>query len=168
MEKICRVIELITNYVSGLLMAWSIFGLMVLVIVEVVSRYVLNQPLSIADEYGGYMLVAITMIGLAYTWKEKGHISVDLVVNQLSPGVQTKLRLATLLLAGVLSVVLVAAGYKFVAQSFLFGARSGSWLRTPVAWPQLVLIIGSVLLAAQLFVEIVRLVRQLAATKGEK
>jgi TRAP-type C4-dicarboxylate transport system permease small subunit len=166
MDKLFRVVEWFSHYVSGVLMAGSIFVLMLMVLVEVVTRYIMNQPLSLADEYGGYMLVAMTMVGLAYTWKEKGHIYVDLVVNRLPDSLRMKLRLVTLMLAMILSVLLVVASWELVSQSFLFGARSGSWLRTPLAWPQMTLILGSVMLAAQLFVDIVRLVRSLTAAGG--
>jgi len=166
MDKLFRTIEWFSHYVSGVLMAWSIFVLMLMVLVEVVTRYIMNQPLSLADEYGGYMLVAMTMIGLAYTWKEKGHIYVDLVVNRLPAALQMKFRLATLILAMALSVLLVAASWELVSQSFLFGARSGSWLRTPLAWPQMTLILGSVMLVAQQFVDIVRLVRNIGSAEG--
>ncbi len=166
MDKLFRIIEWFSDYISGALMAWSIFVLMIMVLVEVVTRYIMNQPLSLADEYGGYMLVAMTMIGLAYTWKEKGHIYVDLVVNRLPASLQMKFRFVTLMLAMILSVLLVAASWELVSQSFLFGARSGSWLRTPLAWPQMTLILGAVLLVAQLLVEIVRLVRRLASGEG--
>lgn len=168
MDKLFRVVEWISHYVSGVLMAWSIFILMLMVLVEVVTRYIMNQPLSLADEYGGYMLVAMTMIGLAYTWKEKGHIYVDLVVNRLPASLQIKFRLVTLILAMALSVLLVVASWELVSQSFLFGARSGSWLRTPLAWPQMTLVLGTVLLVAQLFVEIVRMARRLSSGEGDR
>ena len=142
MDALLRTIETVTDWVSGALMAWSIFVLMILVLVEVVMRYLLNQPLSLAEEYGGYLLVAMTMIGLAYTWKEKGHINVDLLISRFSAGVQLRLRFITLLLAAALTALLVVASCSFVSQSFLFGARSGSWLRTPLAWPQLILVLG--------------------------
>lgn len=166
MDRLFRVVEWFSHYISGVLMAWSIFILMLMVLVEVVTRYIMSQPLSLADEYGGYMLVAMTMIGLAYTWKEKGHIHVDLIVNRLPSSLQMKFRLVTLALALVLSLLLVAASWELVSQSFLFGARSGSWLRTPLAWPQMALILGAVLLVAQIFADIVRLCRGLTADGG--
>jgi TRAP-type C4-dicarboxylate transport system permease small subunit len=168
MDALLRAIETVTDWVSGWLMAWSIFVLMILVLAEVVMRYLVNQPLSVAEEYGGYLLVAMTMIGLAFTWKEKGHINVDLLFNRLPAGVQRRLRLFTLLLAAALTVLLVAAGVNLVSQSFLFGTRSGSWLRTPLAWPQMILVLGSALLVLQLFAEIVKQLRALRGEGGER
>jgi TRAP-type C4-dicarboxylate transport system permease small subunit len=167
MNRLLRTIAILTDRVSGALMAWSIFLLMILVLVEVVTRYLLNQPLSVAEEYGGYLLVAMTMVGLAYTWKEKGHISVDLLVSRLPARFQLRLRAATLTLAAALTLLLVAASLRMVSQSFLFGTRSGSWLRTPLAWPQMIVVLGSALLVLQLFAEIVALWRALRS-RGEE
>jgi TRAP-type C4-dicarboxylate transport system permease small subunit len=168
MDALLRAVETLTDWVSGWLMAWSIFVLMILVLVEVVTRYLLNQPLSIAEEYGGYLLVAMTMIGLAYTWKEKGHINVDLLFNRLPANLRRRLRLFTLAIALALTALLVAASGALVSQSFLFGTRSGSWLRTPLAWPQMILVLGSALLLLQLIVEFLRQLRALRGEGGER
>ena len=40
--------------------------------------------------------------------------------------------------------------------SLLFESRSGSWLRTPLVYPQTILLIGAVLLFLQLLVEIIK------------
>jgi TRAP-type C4-dicarboxylate transport system permease small subunit len=50
----------------------------------------------------------------------------------------------------------------------MFGTRSGSWIRTPVAWPQITLIIGSVLLFFQLILEIIKAVRAFRLGKEGK
>ena len=36
----------------------------------------------------------------------------------------------------------------------MFGTRSTSWLRTPVAWPQMTIVAGAILMFLQLIVEI--------------
>ena len=84
-HKAVAVIEKMVDILSGHLQGWIIFFLMVMVLVEVLTRYVLQSPLSIADEMGGYLLVSITFVGLAYTWKEKGHVRVELLINKINP-----------------------------------------------------------------------------------
>lgn len=109
MRKLVAVIEAITNVVSGHLPAWTVFVLMVMVLFEVITRYVMQAPLSIADEMGGFMLVGITFLGLAYTWKERGHVSVEIVTNILPPKVKQWARFITLLMALVFCFPLIAA-----------------------------------------------------------
>jgi TRAP-type mannitol/chloroaromatic compound transport system permease small subunit len=40
--------------------------------------------------------------------------------------------------------------------SILFESRSGSWLRTPLIYPQTILLVGAVLLFLQLLVEVIK------------
>jgi TRAP-type C4-dicarboxylate transport system permease small subunit len=168
MRKFISIIEKTTDVVSGHLPAWTVFVLMVMVLAEVVTRYALNAPLSIADEYGGYMLVGITFVGLAYTWKERGHVSVEIVTNILPPKVRQWVRFITLILATLFCLPLIAGSYEMLQDSLLFGARSGSWLRTPLVYPQSVLLLGSVLLLLQLIAEVIKAVFALKNSEGDE
>lgn len=156
MEKIVQIIEKITDVVGGLLQAWIVFLLMVMVMLEVLARYVLQSPLSLADEWGGYMLVAITFMGLGYTWKEKGHVRVELVVNLLPRQLRHAMRFFTLILASLFCFPLIVGSFQMLQDSLLFESRSGSWLRTPLVYPQSVILIGSILLLLQFVAEIIK------------
>lgn len=151
-----KIIEKVTDLLSGHLQAWIIFFLMVMLLAEVLTRYILRSPLSIADEMGGYLLVSITFMGLAYTWKEKGHVRVSLLINRLPGRVVHVLRFITLILATAFTIPLIKACYDLISDSLLFESRSGSWLRTPLAYPQTILLIGAILLLVQLIVEIIK------------
>ena len=160
-QRVVRLIERVSVLLGGHFMGWLLMVLMFMILVEVLTRYILQSPLSIAEEYGGYMLVAITFLGLGYTWKERGHVRVEWVINALSLKVQSWLRLITLIMATAFALIMIKASYDLVSYSYLFGTRSGSWLRTPLIWPQIVLIIGAVLLFIQLIAELIRAVGNL-------
>lgn len=166
MKRAFRVIEPFITFVSGPVQGWILFLMMLLVLVDVTTRYVLQNPLSVAEEYGAYMLVAITCMGLAFTWKEGSHVRVELLINRLSPSVRQWVRVITMFIALIFTIFMVIASYQMVSFSFMFGTRSGSWIRTPIAWPQITLIIGSVFLFFQLIIEIVRAVNDLGSRKG--
>lgn len=156
MRKITSILDSITDVISGHLQGILIFLLMVMVLVEVLTRYIMQSPLSIADEMGGYFLVSITFLGLAYTWKEKGHVRVELVTNLLPEKLQSFARFITLLIATIFCFPMIAASYSLIQDSLLFGVRSGSWMRTPMVYPQSLLLIGSVLLLLQFISEIIK------------
>lgn len=158
MHKITKILDSITDILSGALQGLLVFLLMVMVLVEVLTRYVMQNPLSIADEIGGYMLVSITFLGLAYTWKEQGHVRVELVTNLLPVKVRKILRFITLLVAAVFCYPMIVGCYGLLQDSLLFGVRSGSWMRIPLVYPQALLLIGSVLLLLQLISEIIKAV----------
>ena len=156
LQSIIKFIEKVTDVLSGHLQAGIIFFLMVMLLVEVLTRYILRSPLSIAEELGGYLLVAITFMGLAYTWKERGHVRVTLLINRLPHKLAYLFRFITLLLATLFSIPLIKACYDLISDSLLFESRSGSWMRTPLAYPQTILLIGAVMLFLQLVAEIIK------------
>ena len=158
MNRFIRIIEVISG-VSGQFMGWLIFIMMVMILIEVLTRYILRSPLAIGDEFGGYILVAITYVGLAYTWKMGGHVRIEFLFNKLPMKLQKKLRLGMIILATIFTFVIIKASYELISFSYQLGTRSGSWLRIPVIWPQLVLIIGSILLLFQLIAEVMKAIK---------
>lgn len=156
LQAIVKIIEKLTDVLSGHLQAGIIFLLMVMLLLEVLTRYVLRSPISIADEMGGYLLVCITFMGLAYTWKEKGHVRVSLLVSRLPEKIARVLRFITLILATLFTLPLIKACYDLIMDSLLFESRSGSWLRTPLAYPQTILLIGAIMIFLQLIAEIIK------------
>jgi TRAP-type C4-dicarboxylate transport system permease small subunit len=168
LRRIVQTMDLLSDWV-GHLMGWLVFLLMALILVEVFTRYVLpSAPIAVADEMGGYALVAVTFLGLGYTWKEGGHVRVEFLVNVLPRGLQRALRLFTLLIATVFAAVMIKASYDMVSFTVMFGTRSGSWLRIPMQWPQLSLIVGSTLLFLQLLAELVKALVLQGTTAGER
>ena len=156
LHGIVKLIEKVTDVLSGHLQAAIIFFLMVMLLIEVLTRYILRSPISIADEMGGYLLVSISFMGLAYTWKERGHVRVSLLTSRLPDKLANLLRFITLILATLFTLPLIKACYDLISDSLLFESRSGSWLRTPLAYPQTVLLIGAVMIFLQLIAEIIK------------
>ncbi len=161
MNMLVRIIEKLTDIVSGYAQAWLTLGLMFLVMVDVVSRYVMQNPLAVSDEYGGFCLVAITCIGLADAWKSRSHVRVEFVVKRLSRTRQQWIRLFTTVLAIIFTGFMVYGAYRLVNTSLMFGTRSTSWLRTPVAWPQMTIVAGAGLLFLQLAVDVFKQVKKI-------
>lgn len=167
MRLLVRIIERVTEIFSGHVQAWMTMALMILVMVDVTSRYVMQNPLAISDEYGGFCLVAITCIGLAYAWKTRSHVRVEFITKKLPISMRRWLRLFTLFLAIVFTGFMVYGAVKLVSISLMFGTRSTSWLRTPVAWPQMTIAIGAILMFLQLIVEIIKQITKLSAREEE-
>lgn len=163
MKQAAYTIGRIASLISGHVAAWLIFIMMVMILIAVVSRYIMRSPLMIADEFGGYMVVAITMIGLAYTWREGGHIRIGSLIVRLPIKVRSWLRLITLIAATAFVPILVKASFELWAFSHSRELRSNSTLLTPLHWPRLVLLIGSILLFLVLVVDLVQAIKTLRA-----
>lgn len=130
--------------------------MVVLILFEVFMRYVVGRPPIIADEISAYMLVAISFLGMAYAWKEKAHVRVDIIVSRLPPRVAIWLRLIALVLAFIFVVGLSQASCDYVGYSFKTGMYSNTVLHVSLRWPQMTLVIGYILLSFLLITEIAR------------
>jgi TRAP-type C4-dicarboxylate transport system permease small subunit len=148
-----------TGYLAGLVLL-AIVGLSM---AEVVSRYVLRNPLILADEFGGYALVAITFLGLAYCAQERGHIRITFIVERMSPLNAGRIRAVTLALAFVFVAIAAWVSWQFLGDSFTRNMRSNSLLSTPLKWPQMVMPVGFTLFALVLLAQLVKAIGDLRA-----
>src|SRR5512143_4109967 len=81
MNRFVSIIEK-TAYWAGYLSGWLVPIMMMLVVFDVFMRYVMHRPLMISDELSAYMLVALSFLGLAYTWREGGHVRIEVLVSR--------------------------------------------------------------------------------------
>lgn len=70
-----------------------VIAMMVLMVTEVVTRYILKNPPVWALEVNSYITFGIAFLGTAWLLKIRKHISVDIVVNNMSPGAQLRLNI---------------------------------------------------------------------------
>jgi len=145
MRSLATIIEKLASgsgFISGLLVPI----MMILIVVEVFMRYVLHSPLMIADEFSAYMLVALSYLGFAYTWRQGGHVRIEILVSRLSPRTSQKIRLLGLILVFIFMMEMDRVAYKMIAYALQMNLRSSTWLMFPLFWPQLTVFLGFVFL----------------------
>jgi TRAP-type C4-dicarboxylate transport system permease small subunit len=147
----------------GYLSGWLVPLMMILVAVEVFMRYVLHNPPMLADEFSAYLLVALSYLGLAFTWRQGGHVRITLVVSRLPAKAASWIRLIVLILIFFFLIGLTHAGYKMVVYARQIDLRSDTWLTFPLFWPQLTVFIGFVTLMLMIPVEIAKVIGKIRA-----
>jgi TRAP-type C4-dicarboxylate transport system permease small subunit len=165
MKQIANFIEKIA-YVGAYCSGWLVPLMMMLVVVEVFMRYVLHQPLMLADEFSAYMLVAVSYLGTAYTWRQGGHVRVTVLVSRLSSRTAGWMRFIGLILVLIFMIELDRVSYKMITYALQINLRSSTWLMFPLFWPQLTVFIGFVLLTLLVVIDIVEAFIKIRA--GEK
>jgi TRAP-type C4-dicarboxylate transport system permease small subunit len=158
MNKLERTINVTTvlGNTLGRLSGWLVAIMMVLVFVEVFMRYIFNKPPLIADEFAGYLLVAVSFLGIAYTHLVKGHVRITFLVNRVPPHVTLWLRLITLLISEAFIIVMCYASYEYLAFSVMINERSPSWLNFPLKYPQATVLIGFLVFAVVMLGQIIQ------------
>jgi len=167
LSRIVHFLEKVVRIFSRELSALLVLILVIMVMAETISRYFFNSPLMIADEFGAYFLVAIVILGAGDTWSVKGHINIDTFRKMLPDNIQRWIKVFTLLLALIFTPVLIYTSYQLVLFSGKIGMRSESWLRTPLVWPQLFLLLGFSLLFIQIFCDVIKLFKTPKQNKRE-
>lgn len=141
MDRFVRLMDRI-SYWAGYLSGLVLMAIILLTMAEVISRYVMHSPLILSDEFGGYALVAVTFLGLAYCGRDNGHIRITFVVERLNPQTASWIRVFTLLLTLGFLAVAAWVSWKFIGDSFTRNMRSNSLLMVPLKWPQMAIPIG--------------------------
>lgn len=88
-------------------------SLVIDVVWQVFTRYVLEAPSTFTDELARYLLIWVSLLGGAYYSGQNEHIRIDLVTKKLSPGTQRTLSLITnlLIIVFVGTVFIYGGGY---------------------------------------------------------
>ena len=75
------IIAFIDRAVAGtLILAMS--GILLAVVWQVISRYVLKDPASVTEELSRFFLIWIGLLGAAYAYRQKVHLGFNLIVEK--------------------------------------------------------------------------------------
>ena len=126
-EKTLRTIKRGMNWILSRIAAVLLLAMTALVIYQVFTRYVLNNPSAFTEEIVRYLLMWTGFIGAAYAFSVRGHMALVFVRDKLSPANKRILMTATDLLVLLFALfVMVVGGVKLaVSASKEFSALLG-------------------------------------------
>lgn len=113
------------------------------IFLQVVSRYLFSNSLSWSEELGRYLFVWMTFLGAALAFREKMHVSLDMLIERL-PSSLRKICLSVGYIAMILFIcVLIYGGYRFVAKG---SQQISAAMQIPMIYVYLVLPVGGALI----------------------
>ncbi|HAS63123.1 MAG TPA: TRAP transporter small permease [Vibrio sp.] len=77
-----KLVEYINKGLAGFTVSLSTF-LVVCVVWQVLSRYIIGRPSTVTDELARYLFMWVALIGAAYTTGQKRHLAIDLLTMKL-------------------------------------------------------------------------------------
>jgi TRAP-type C4-dicarboxylate transport system permease small subunit len=108
--------------------------LVVDVLWQVASRYIMRNPSSWTDELAGYLLIWVGLFGAAFATGKKDHLAIDLLPRKLSPTGKKYLDLLIdTLIALFAIVVMVIGGIRLVFITFKLNQISSA-LEIPIGY----------------------------------
>lgn len=152
LAKGIRFLATVGGFIAGLLL----LAMVTLILTEIGSRFFLGRSTRLAEEFSGYFLAAMILVGAAYTLASNEHIRILILRERLGESARRWLDRLALATGVVLTGVLVVALYLLFAESLAYGVRSLHPSRTPLALPHGAVLVGATLLWLQflaLFIE---------------
>lgn len=125
-NKICRLIEIFLI---------AIFALLVLdVLWQVFSRYVLNTSFSWTEELARFSLIWLSILGAAYLNAKREHLSMDFLYRKMNHSNQKKALIGTEVCIFLFAlIVMVIGGFNLVYTTLHLEQLSGT-LRIPLGY----------------------------------
>jgi TRAP-type mannitol/chloroaromatic compound transport system permease small subunit len=163
MLGLVRVIDRLSRF-FGATAAVLVITLVVLMLYDVVLRYVFNAPTSWGNDLNTFLMGGSFVLSIAYALSTDAHVRVDLLYNE-----RTRPRLAYVDLIGLTLIVLPAVALiswgllGHLEDGIRTGERTGSGGWNPVVWPfRAVMLIGFLMFTIQIVAEIVKRIAALA------
>lgn len=128
--------------------------LVVDVLWQVFSRYLLSSPSSFTDELAGFLLIWVGVLGAAYVAGRREHLAIDLLIQRSAPARQKKLRYLIHSLIFLFALfVMVVGGINLMYTRFVLEVKSAA-LQLPLGYVYIVLPISGLII---MFYEIVHI-----------
>ena len=146
----------------------SFLGLfmMVIVVIEVVSRYIFNSPTIWATEMNEMLLCAYAALAGGYALLHEAHVSVEIFQERMRRRTQAVLNLLTHLIGFVFLAILIWTSWENAMEAWEYSERSESLFAPPLFPVKVAIPIGGVLFFLQLIAWYIREIRVLMG-KGE-
>lgn len=146
------------NETVARIFSWAMLALVLTMAYEVVARYVFNAPTLWSYDLSYFLGSMTLMLGMAYTLRVKGHVSIDIFYSRFSPRVQALLYVIfALLLFFPLWGMMVSVMIPHMMFSWAENEKSwvGSW--QPIIYPfKTWITLGAIMLLLQGIAEFIR------------
>lgn len=162
--------ESIVERICRLACIAALVVMLVVVGVDILTRWLLNFSFEISDELGGYLLVVIAFVSLPVCQISESFHRVELVQSRLTPFWRAVSNLTFDLLSFAFVALLLWQLVRFELTSYRFGDRAPTYLATPLWIPQAAMALGAAALCFSMLrtlaADIARLRQPAKATGG--
>lgn len=150
-------------------MCTAIMGYMVLAVCwQVITRFVLKNPSTVTEEILRYLLVWTTMVGGAYAYGRRKHLSINMLAKKLPPRAQKLLDIfVQAVVIAFCVVVMIVGDLRLVETTF---DQISSALRLPMPYVYASILVGGVLIifyAIIFILEDIKAMRELPQTAAK-
>jgi TRAP-type C4-dicarboxylate transport system permease small subunit len=146
---------------SGFLSGSCIVLITLIITAQIVGR-MFGFIIPSAEDFSGYALAAATFFGLAYTFRQGGHIRVTLVIQNWSRASRYIQELMVLLFGLALVSFMTFYSAHMVWESYIFEEVSSGYVSVPIWMPQVPVALGILVLNIAILDDVIAMLRRRA------
>lgn len=160
MSTLVKNIERITGDI-GILASFMLIPLVLATTYEVISRYVFQAPTVWAYEVGYVLTGSHFLLGLAYTLQKGQFIRIDIFSQSMSSKTRAFIDLIGYAFVLPLMIWISYGLFSHLISGYMRGERSGQSAMNLPVWPfRVIFLVAFVLLAMQVFAEILKSIQK--------
>ncbi len=132
------------------LLKYFLIFLMIILVVDVLwqvfSRYIIGIPSSFSDELAGYLLIWVGLGGAAYATSTKQHLAIDILPAKLPPEKKKYVDILINVLIIVFALTIMIVGGIYLVYTRFHLGQISSALQIPIGYVYLILPISGFLI----------------------
>ncbi len=134
------------NKVLEVVMVFLMSVLVIDVLWQVFSRYLLSSPSSFTDELAGFLLIWVGVLGAAYVAGKREHLAIDILLQRSPPARQKRLQYLIHTLVFLFALfVMVIGGIILMYTRFVLQVKSAA-LQLPLGYVYIILPISGLII----------------------
>ena len=153
-----KVIKWLDDNLEEFLMVLLLFGIALVMILQVVTRYVFNYSMSWSDELVRYFLVWSCFLSVSFCVKKRISIKIDSLLHAMPEKAKPWLRAVRHLIVLIFCILMIPFAVTYIRQAVASGATSAA-MQIPMYYIQSAPLVGFVLLAIRSLQALIREVR---------
>lgn len=143
-----KVIKWLDEYLEEVLMTLLLFGIVLIMAAQVITRYVFNNSLSWTDELARYFLTWSCFLSVSYCVKKRISIKIDQFQNMLKPSQLPWIKMIRHTIVFIFCILMLPYSWTYIQQAVASGATSPALL-IPMYYIQAAPFAGFLLLAVR-------------------
>ncbi len=155
MKTFLSIIDQTSNW-SGKIISFLWIPVILVIVIEVISRYGFNAPTTYAHELTLFLSAVVYILGGAYTLYLRGHISVDIFYSRFSVRGRALLDVITFPAFLIYIIILLWSGFDRAWGATVIGETSGTPWNPPVYLVLLTIPLGALLILLQGLAKFIR------------
>jgi TRAP-type C4-dicarboxylate transport system permease small subunit len=149
-----RFAEGLTRVLEYLSMACIVI-MAILVIAQVIMRYVFNDPLEWSEEMARFVFISLAFVGIGAAYGRRRQMFIDALVLLLPAGVRRIVEFTVVGIASAFLIAVIAISARSIADLYRMEVTTPA-LEWPMAYVYLVIPLGLSALIAQMWLDLYR------------